>query len=49
MDIDLIDEYELAGKYFHFTPEDFFQMNKNAVAHSFLDPEVKKHTEKAFF
>ena len=48
MDIDLINEYELAARFFDLTLEDFFQMNKNAIAYSFLDPDVKKHTEEVF-
>ena len=48
MDIDLVNEYELAYRYYKFTMEDFFEMNKAAVAHSFLDPEVKKHVVKRY-
>ena len=48
MDIDLVNEYELAYRYYKFTMEDFFEINKAAVAHSFLDPEVKKHVVKRY-
>lgn len=49
MGIDLINEYELANRYFNLTLEDFYNMNKDAVAHSFLDPDIKKYIEITCF
>ena len=49
MDIDLVDEYELAGRYFNLTLDDFYTLNKQAIAHSFLDPDIKKYIKTTFF
>jgi len=49
MDIDLIKEYELASEYFNLTVADFSQMNKQGIAHSFLDPEIKKYIRTKYF
>jgi len=49
MDIDLVTEYELAQTYFDFTLDDFYEMNKRAIAFSFLDVDVKEYIEKIFF
>ena len=49
MDIDLITEYELAKNYFNFTLDELYQMNKRAVAHSFLDTDIKRYVEKTYF
>jgi adenosine deaminase len=46
MDIDLVDEYKLAIRYFGFTLDDFFEINKAAIAHSFLNTDVKEHVRK---
>lgn len=49
MNLDLVHEYELVQKVFGFKPQDFFKMNKNAIAHSFLPAELKKKIDKDFF
>lgn len=49
MNLDLVHEYEVVQKVFNFKPQDFFKMNKNAVAHSFLPSDIKKKIEKDFF
>jgi adenosine deaminase len=49
MDIDLINEYELASRYFNLTLDDFYTMNKQAIAHSFLDPDIKQYVEETYF
>jgi len=49
MDIDLINEYELASRYFNLTLDDFYTINKQAIAHSFLDPDIKKYVETTYF
>jgi adenosine deaminase len=37
----LANEYRLAAENFHFAEEDFIQLNRNAVAGSFLPEEEK--------
>lgn len=49
MNLDLVHEYEVVQKNFGFKPQDFYKMNKNAITHSFLPPEIKKRIEKDFF
>ncbi len=49
MDIDLINEYELVNRYFNLTLDDFYKMNKQTIAHSFLDPDIKEYVEKTYF
>ena len=49
MDIDLVTEYELAQTYFDFTLDDFYEMNKRAITHSFLDSDAKEYIEKNYF
>ena len=49
MDIDLINEYELASRYFNLTLDDFYAINKQAIAHSFLDPDIKEYVEETYF
>ncbi|MCP5107248.1 MAG: adenosine deaminase [bacterium] len=49
MDIDLVNEYELAERYFKLGAVDFFDINKNAVGYSFLDDDIKRDViEKEF-
>lgn len=49
MGIDLVDEYELAVKYFNLTTDDFHDMNKHAVGHSFLDNDIKNYIKTKYF
>jgi adenosine deaminase len=49
MDIDLINEYELARRYFNLTLDDFYKMNKQTITHSFLDPDIKEYVEATYF
>ncbi len=49
MDIALINEYELAGRYFNLTLDDFYKMNKQTIAHSFLNHDIKEYVEKRYF
>jgi adenosine deaminase len=49
MDIDLTGEYELAARHFNLTADDFYDMNKKAIDHSFLDPDIKKYVRAAYF
>ena len=39
--IDLVHEYELCSRLYGFTAEDFMDINRRAVEHSFLDPDIR--------
>ena len=47
-DIDLIHEYEICMSKYGLNLEDFMEINKNAVEHSFLDTDIKAYVLKAF-
>jgi adenosine deaminase len=49
MDIDLVDEYILARRVFGLTDDELYEINKQALDYSFLDPEVRKHVREAYF
>ncbi len=49
MNIDLVDEYVIAHTIFHLTGEQLYQINKQALCHSFLEPDVIRFVEKAHF
>lgn len=49
MDIDLVNEYEIAQTFYGMTVEEFYKINRAALAHSFLDRDIRKFTETAHF
>jgi adenosine deaminase len=46
MDIDLIHEYEICVRYYHFNTEDFMRINRNTIRHSFLPKELQDYVIK---
>lgn len=49
MDIDLVDEYERTVNYYRLSEEDLIKINKDALAHSFLEEDIKAFTRKKYF
>ncbi|MCP4148250.1 MAG: adenosine deaminase [bacterium] len=49
MDIDLVDEYELAARHYNLTAEDFDKINKQTLTHSFLDKDIKTYAASRYF
>jgi adenosine deaminase len=49
MDIDLIHEYEICVRYYHFRVEDFMRINRNTIRHSFLPKELQDYVFDNFF
>jgi len=49
MDIDLVEEYRRAVKYYRLSLEDLYKINKNTLAHSFLEAGIREFVEKSHF
>jgi adenosine deaminase len=49
MGIDLINEYKVIHDLFHWDLRDFYEMNKKALDHSFLNQEIKEFIKKNYF
>ncbi len=49
MGIDLVNEYEVVQKHFGWDAETFFHMNRKAIDHSFLSPDIIQDVKKKYF
>ncbi len=49
MDIDLVHEYEICTRYYHFELEDFYRINRNTIHNSFLPEEIRNYVLAKFF
>lgn len=47
--IDLVHEYELCGKLYGFTEQDFMRINRQTVEHSFLSGDIRTEVLKRHF